>query len=102
MVTSMLHLSQQHTLAAKLVNTILGCVNRSVACRSREVIIASYSFRQHSPRTRILCIQIYSAVGTVLVQVEMKLCGGATAALCYPVMRMELALYTGALWKDKK
>lgn len=50
----------------KLVSPVLGCVNRTVAWRSRGVIIVSYSFRQHASSTRLLCVQIYSAMGREL------------------------------------
>lgn len=49
LVASKLKMSQQRALAAKMVNTVLGCVNRTVACRLREAIIASYSPRVLPP-----------------------------------------------------
>jgi len=39
----MLNISQQYALAAMKAKGILGCVRRSVAKRSREVILPLYS-----------------------------------------------------------
>ena len=38
-----LNMSQQRTLAAKKANDILGCVGRSVASRSREMLLPLHS-----------------------------------------------------------
>jgi len=43
LVDDRLTMSQQHSLAAKKANGILWCIRRSVACRSREVLLPFYS-----------------------------------------------------------
>ncbi|KAM9627508.1 uncharacterized protein ACIBXB_017354 isoform 1-T6 [Morphnus guianensis] len=43
LVDTKLNMSQQRALAAKRVNGILGCIRRSVASRSTEVILPLYS-----------------------------------------------------------
>ena len=56
-VGSKLNMNQQSALAAKKANSIVGCINRSLASRLREIIIPLYSvlLRQHLER----CIQFW-------------------------------------------
>jgi len=43
LINSRLNRSQQHALAAKRANPILGCIKHSITSWSREVIIPVYS-----------------------------------------------------------
>ena len=49
MVHNKLNISQEHALAAKAANSVLGCINRNIASRSRQEVIPIYSthFRPH-------------------------------------------------------
>jgi len=61
LVDDRLTMSQQYALAAKKANGILGCLKRSVASRSREVLLPFYSVLVEAP-SGVLCPVLGSPV----------------------------------------